>query len=315
MNEKTKTIIVSVAIIFSLIWGLGSLLYLATLSIFGLGVIFIFQHALNVDHSPKFQQYAMWISLAINGCTFLSMFLFPLGIFTQGVIHLATVATLLGLPMLMAVYGWRMALTTNKSMFLYGLIAFVVSGVITYLMMRAGNMWIPTFKVQQQLVFAFGAIAAGVSLFLIQLLFRAKTRHSKIIGLQQIILLIVALSVIHFKAYDNDTWGFRKQLPWSASDIHEWYWEEGFLPDYSYCLKAKMSEEAFLDYVQEFGLKKKEMPLENEYVRWSGPRTEESWWDVSTNLDDTYMFIDAQGDSWTLAKYENGYLYLHSSEF
>jgi hypothetical protein len=76
-----------------------------------------------------------------------------------------------------------------------------------------------------------------------------------------------------------------------------------------------MSEEAFLDYVQEFGLEKKEMPLENKYVSWSGPREDQSWWDVSTNLDDTYMFIDAQGDGWTLAKYENGYLYLHSSEF
>lgn len=257
----------------------------------------------------------MWISLAINGCTFLSMFLFPLSIFTQGESKLAGVATVLGFPILMAVYGWRMAKEHSLPTILYAFVAFAITGVITFLILRTGVLFISSFGEHQTYVLAFGILAAMTSFWVVRLLFRKQTTYSRRIGLQQILLLIIAISLIHYQAYNVEAWNFRKKLPWSATDVHEWHWEDFLIPDYSYCLKAKMSEEAFQDYVQEFGLEKKEMPLENKYVNWSGPGPEKLWWDVSTNLDDTYMFIDAQGDGWTLAKYENGYLYLHSSEF
>jgi hypothetical protein len=315
MNDRTRMIANTVAILSALLIGLLSLFLAAPLSILGLLLILpIYKPTVDQNYTA-FQRHAIRISLVINGLVFLSLFLFPLGIFAQGIIELAGVATVMGFPVLMTIYGWRMAKEHSRSTPLYAFICFAITGVITFLILRAGVLLVPAFSETQSYVFAFGMVAAMTSFFAVRLLFRLPTTMSRRIGIQQILILILALCVIHLEAYNVAAWNFRKKLPWSATDVHEWHWEDFLIPDYSYCLKAKMSEEAFLDYVQEFGLEKKEMPLENKYVSWSGPREDQSWWDVSTNLDDTYMFIDAQGDGWTLAKYENGYLYLHSSEF
>ncbi len=315
MNAKTRMHLNTAAILLTLGIGLVSCIFATPLSIFGLPLLLPIYKPTEDQHYTRLQTHAMWLSLSINGCAFLAMFLFPLGIFAQDVSHLAGIATVLGFPIVMAVYGWRMAKEHSLPTTLYAFVTFAITGVITFLILRTGVLFISSFGEHQTYVLAFGILAAITSFWVVRLLFRKQTTYSSRIGLQQILLLIIAISVIYFQAYNLEAWNFRKKLPWSATDVHEWHWEDFLIPDYSYCLKAKMSEEAFQDYVQEFGLEKKAMPLENKYVSWSGPGEEETWWDVSTNLDDTYMFIDAQGDGWTLAKYENGYLYLHSSEF
>ena len=303
------------AILLTLGIGLVSCLIATPLSILGLLLLLPIYKPTEDQHYTRFQTHAMWLSLSLNGCAFLAMFLFPLGIFAQSVGELAGVATVLGYPIVMAVYGWRMAKEHSLPTTLYAFVALAITGVITFLILRTGVLIISSFGEHQTYVLAFGILAAIASFWVVRLLVRKRTTYSRRIGLQQILLLVIAISVIHFQAYNLAAWNFRKKLPWSATDVHEWSMTDMFIGDYGYCLKAKMSEEAFLDYVQEFGLEKKKMPLDNEYVHWSGSLHGEPWWDVSTNLDDTYMFIDAQGDGWTLAKYENGYLYLHSSEF
>lgn len=50
-------------------------------------------------------------------------------------------------------------------------------------------------------------------------------------------------------------WPYRKDLPWSATQIEERYSTDGFLPDYDYRLKAKISETDFKEYVEHYRLK------------------------------------------------------------
>ena len=45
----------------------------------------------------------------------------------------------------------------------------------------------------------------------------------------------------------------RSALPSSAANIEVNSWDEGFLPDHTYSLKAEISEEQFKDYVTRLG--------------------------------------------------------------
>jgi hypothetical protein len=112
-------------------------------------------------------------------------------------------------------------------------------------------------------------------------------------------------------------WGFRRALPSNAEDVHEWFREDGFLPDYSYKLKAKISEEQFHQYVERFELTQ-HYPLRQysddiePWLRWKADRAAPEWWDPSESLVQT--FVRQSGDNWTYAKRERGYLYLKSIE-
>lgn len=111
-------------------------------------------------------------------------------------------------------------------------------------------------------------------------------------------------------------WGFRRALPSNAEDVHEWFWEDGFLPDYTYKLKAKMSDEQFHRYLERLKLTphSPDRPYSDDsqvWLRWKdrhGGALE--CWDPSESLAET--FVLQAGDTWTFAKRERGYLYLKS---
>lgn len=110
-----------------------------------------------------------------------------------------------------------------------------------------------------------------------------------------------------------DQWSFRRELPWTAEDVHERYWSDGFLPDDSYRLKARITDEQFRRYIAKFELTPhaptraySESP--DLYLTWS-PRTD-TWWDPTDSLEST--FVSQDRDTWTFAKHERGYLYLRS---
>ena len=112
-------------------------------------------------------------------------------------------------------------------------------------------------------------------------------------------------------------WGFRRALPSNAEDVHEWFREDGFLPDYSYQLKAKISDEQFHRYIERFELtphspERQYSEGPEPWLSWqnNGPTIE--WWDPSESLAET--FVKQSGDNWTYAKRERGYLYLKSLE-
>ena len=108
----------------------------------------------------------------------------------------------------------------------------------------------------------------------------------------------------------------RRALPFDAEDVHEWYMANGFLPDYSYQLKAKITHEQFLRYVSRLGLtphsdtrRYTQSPI--PWLSWRAqPSFKGDWWDPTASLSSA--FVSQDGDCWTFAKYENGYLYLSS---
>jgi hypothetical protein len=87
------------------------------------------------------------------------------------------------------------------------------------------------------------------------------------------------------------------------------------LPDYSYNLKARVTEKQFCDYITRFGLTPhtpaRTYSDEAILLSWKmGPGFEAGWWDPSDSLDATFVWQNYH--TWTFAKYEHGFLYLAS---
>lgn len=115
----------------------------------------------------------------------------------------------------------------------------------------------------------------------------------------------------------EQTWGYRRLLPPTAEDIHEVYWEDKFLPDYEYRLRARVTEPEFQEYVTRLGCAP-HAPTRTYYPitgtvspspGWSS-RGGPSWWHPSESLDKT--FVRQNGNEWIQVKYEDGYLYVNA---
>ena len=124
------------------------------------------------------------------------------------------------------------------------------------------------------------------------------------------VFAIAALAWIVSERWNQ--WEFRRLLPGDAKDVHELIHENGLLPDYTYQLKAKISDEQFRKYVERLGLTPhfsgRPYSDEQHWLNWQA--REPDWWDPSESLDGTY--VEQIGDTWTFAKHERGYLYLMS---
>ncbi|MFN0075229.1 MAG: hypothetical protein ACKVY0_02020 [Prosthecobacter sp.] len=110
-----------------------------------------------------------------------------------------------------------------------------------------------------------------------------------------------------FAAYHMFSWPYRKALPWSASEVEEHIWTAGFLPDFSYSLRARITEEQFLDYVARFELKSAGKREYYFFERDEAPR-----WGPSPGAYETYRRED--GD-WSMeAMYDNGIMWVTANE-
>jgi hypothetical protein len=132
----------------------------------------------------------------------------------------------------------------------------------------------------------------------------------------RVLTILFAIGLILFLWARPDQWRFRRELPWRAQDVKEWHQSDGFLPDYSYQLKAKITEEQFHRYIAKFELTphtptRKYSDSPEAWLTWHrAPGFSGAWWDPSDSLEHTFVW---QGnDTWTFAKYERGYLYLAS---
>ncbi len=110
-----------------------------------------------------------------------------------------------------------------------------------------------------------------------------------------------------------NVWPLLRALPSSATDVHEWSREDGFLPDYTYLLRARITPEEFQSYVQARGLTPHTATREYEdlelWLRWKY-KPELPWWNPSDSLNTT--FVANSGREWTYAKYEDGHIYVKS---
>jgi hypothetical protein len=92
-------------------------------------------------------------------------------------------------------------------------------------------------------------------------------------------------------------------------------WEDRFLGDATFKLKATASETEFASVVRQLHLipyrDVSETTYSNEPPRWESDSDKR--WDVGPELDD--CFILKQGRWWQLAKYRNGFLYYQSLRY
>ncbi|MEM4247918.1 MAG: hypothetical protein QXH80_01510 [Candidatus Nanoarchaeia archaeon] len=107
-------------------------------------------------------------------------------------------------------------------------------------------------------------------------------------------------------------------MPDSATEVQEWVWEDGVTADYSYLLKAKVSRKHFDSFVSKLGLtpdsQSRKYSQGTGGPSWLRPaQFTGNWWNPSPSLDGTLVYED--GHTWSLAKYENGYLYFMSFQY
>lgn len=117
---------------------------------------------------------------------------------------------------------------------------------------------------------------------------------------------------------NESDWGYRRVLPPSATSIKEYFYTDGFLPDYEYYLKAKINRQEFKKYCDTLLL-----TLHSDSSKYSddvgnlntgGIFTDSVaiWWDKKTNQDSLYVW--QKGDEWNIARYFNGHVYLYAHE-
>jgi hypothetical protein len=142
-----------------------------------------------------------------------------------------------------------------------------------------------------------------------------------IVGLTVIGLIgLISIGFLFFDSFSssNDdgstTISWRSSLPDTATDVKEHAWADGFLPDYDYYLRARISTVEFEKFVKDLELTPhatNRVYSESSCLSWSGHLLGDSeWWNPTESLEGTY--VREGGTNWTFAKYENGYLYFRS---
>lgn len=114
-------------------------------------------------------------------------------------------------------------------------------------------------------------------------------------------------------------WPFNRALPWSARAVRESGWTDGFLPDFSYCLKARVPEAEVGPFLARVGLTEVHSATRvytdhPTWLSWAGPvGGDTTWWDPPpVRAGRTY--VSQHGDLWVLADYEAGWLYVSAAE-
>ncbi|WP_420645679.1 hypothetical protein [Candidatus Leptofilum sp.] len=109
---------------------------------------------------------------------------------------------------------------------------------------------------------------------------------------------------------------FRKALPATAEEVHEWSWNEPgpLSQDFSYMLAARISNQDFMNYVDQFDLSPYDQQMDVNAPSWSsGQQLNDDildWWTPTESTEGTYVY--ATGSYWIYAKHENGYLFLYA---
>lgn len=134
------------------------------------------------------------------------------------------------------------------------------------------------------------------------------------LGVGAACMLVLVVSLGWYGWYSLTTSPLRQTLPWSASDVNDKYVD--MFPDYSYFLKAKLpSVKEFNEYCAKQNLTphtpQRVYSDDTTWLLWGSLEPESvAWWNPSPSLTGTY--VSQSGHEWTLAKYENGCLYVHA---
>ena len=116
----------------------------------------------------------------------------------------------------------------------------------------------------------------------------------------------------------EDSISWASSLPEKATEIEEWSWSDGFLPDYTYFMRARVSESGFTEFITKLDLTlhtaSRSYSQDVSMLSWHySPEGNVAWWNPSESLQETY--VSESSDTWTFAKYEGGFLYFHSFSY
>jgi len=116
--------------------------------------------------------------------------------------------------------------------------------------------------------------------------------------------LTIAAAIVGYGWYVLTTRYAVRALPWSASDVQEYYKDSGFpLYDYEYKLKALMREEVFAGYGNRLGFRRLKGSRYSDPWRSGDP----PWWDPSPSMSNAYGYEGC--DDGAIVKWENGFVY------
>jgi len=125
------------------------------------------------------------------------------------------------------------------------------------------------------------------------------------------------LLIFGFPSSSSDSsLSWKSELPSTATEIQESGWVEGFLPDYSYILRARISDTEFADFCSRLKLtphsETRTYSDDTHWLSWTAlPNVDGGdWWIPTESLERT--FVRQDGSSWSFAKHEDGYLYFQS---
>lgn len=102
----------------------------------------------------------------------------------------------------------------------------------------------------------------------------------------------------------------RQALPASATNVQEYYSDDGFHGDFVRCLQADMSAAEMPRFVAKLGLSQRYNLKRDAKLPLSfGTSDIVSWWQPPDDLEGSYFAYNAGEHSYSLAKYENGQVY------
>jgi hypothetical protein len=306
----------TIGIILAIFIGIGAILYFIPGAIIGIILCIV---AKETPHKTDFQRLALTIATALNAFTLgVPILLVPISIFASNI----AIPTATALSMLMLVLMGRYAFELAKNDGLPPLkpVAMAIGGTIGGIVIaKLLNVVLLDDRGFEDILLRMALVVIPISGWLVIAIFqRWKWQRQAQTHFRFATMIILAFVIVQSEADQWLTDPHRKALPIATLDVHEWEWHDFLITDYAYCLKAKMSRGEFIEYIALFDLslhpatpkRSDDMPP----PQWSGPDEPNDWWDVTETMDSTY-YIWPRYDSWTLAKYERGYLYLHASQW
>ena len=125
-----------------------------------------------------------------------------------------------------------------------------------------------------------------------------------------IIAILLATVFLLLGRYYLFEWPLRRALPWGASNIYEHSWNEGFLPGYTYHLRADLPREQYLNYVARLGLKPHDPSSDPHDFRFQWLGTDDvDWWEPK-NVELIHCVIYPDGG--TYIGFDRGRVYVCS---
>ena len=110
----------------------------------------------------------------------------------------------------------------------------------------------------------------------------------------------------------------RKALPNDATDVHEYYEDNKFFGDFARYVKAKIPESEMPEFARKLSLSRRYSPhmvKANFPLDFDGETGIGAWWHPSPALDSAYIEIGPGTEAYSIAKYENGYVYFKATSW